>query len=433
VVDVACYALTVTKTADESFERNWVWDIEKDFTSFFIDEGVTNLDCVPFGSEGNDYTCSASLLVGEELTAQYEVTVMATGSDTNWRVQGEITITNPNPSSDAELTGVADVISDTGELLADIGASVNCPSFVVPMNDGSDDGELVCTYDSGPQAVGTNPFGDLNTATATQQLYDYDSDMNPTADGTMDYEGTAPVEFPAAPSVENNECADVNDILPGFSPDMDFGTICATTFPNFEHTFDAYTRTFFTPDYCDATLTNTATVDPTDGGQEQSDSEQLIINCETGCTLTQGFWKTHSDQGPAPYADQLWPLLGDYDGDGFAEEEEESLVGQDGHTFIENWDQPVKGNIWIKLAQQYQAAYLNYVVNGGAPAAVEQALIDARALLEADADQDIRNGDANASEANSLHSLLAAYNEGNAGVPHCSENTLPFLLQVFGS
>ena len=32
---------------------------------------------------------------------------------------------------------------------------------------------------------------------------------------------------------------------------------------------------------------------------------------DTPCTLTQGYWKTHSSYGPAPY-DVTWAILGDY-------------------------------------------------------------------------------------------------------------------------
>ena len=51
----------------------------------------------------------------------------------------------------------------------------------------------------------------------------------------------------------------------------------------------------------DHTFDNTASFETTDTGATGEDSWQVIVTvaCPTGCTLTQGYWKTHSEYGPA--------------------------------------------------------------------------------------------------------------------------------------
>jgi hypothetical protein len=92
-----------------------------------------------------------------------------------------------------------------------------------------------------------------------------------------------------------------------------------------------------------------------------------------GCTLTQGYWKTHSAYGPAP-EDPGWltpstplgpntPFFGS------------------GQTWYETFITKVKGgNAYYILAHQYMAAVLN-IENGADPFVLEDVLTDAAALL----------------------------------------------------
>jgi hypothetical protein len=89
-------------------------------------------------------------------------------------VTGTITVANDAPI-DAVITGVADVISP------DIAASVDCGvAFPYALASGA---TLECSYDADlPDGAERT-----NTATATQQNYDFDAEGVATASGTTDY------------------------------------------------------------------------------------------------------------------------------------------------------------------------------------------------------------------------------------------------------
>lgn len=113
----------------------------------------------------------------------------------------------------------------------------------------------------------------------------------------------------------------------------------------------SYTRTFT----CDADAgshVNTATIRETG----QSDSATVMVTClaTDGCTLSAGYWKTHSKYGPAPY-DDTWALVG-----------EDTAFFNSGQTWYQVlWTPPAGGNAYYILAHQYIAATLN-ILNGAA-------------------------------------------------------------------
>ena len=116
-----------------------------------------------------------------------------------------------------------------------------------------------------------------------------------------------------------------------------------------------------------------------------------IPPAELGCTYTQGYWKNHN-----------WP------------------VSESGWFSDETlWNAPKKGNAWDILAHQYIAASLNEDNSAYVPANVSDAMGDALFILENDADHIIKAGDTTYNEAIELAGILAAYNEGTLGVPHC--------------
>ena len=61
----------------------------------------------------------------------------------------------------------------------------------------------------------------------------------------------------------------------------------------------------------DTNITNIASFVTNDTGATGSDSWTVFIDvlCP-GCTYTQGYWKTHSRYGPAPY-DTTWAKVGE--------------------------------------------------------------------------------------------------------------------------
>ena len=120
----------------------------------------------------------------------------------------------------------------------------------------------------------------------------------------------------------------------------------------------------------------------------------------SGCTFTQGYWKTHSKYGPAP-ADADWYNLGALGPD--------TPFYSSGLTWIQIWGQPVKGSAYIQLAHQFMAAKLNILNGAATTAAVAAAMITA--------DTYFSTGTGNIS---GLNDLLTRYNEGAIGPGHCS-------------
>ena len=98
----------------------------------------------------------------------------------------------------------------------------------------------------------------------------------------------------------------------------------------------------------------------------------INVPCAGGCTLTQGYWKTHSEFGPAPY-DSTWAQLPNGASTPFY---------YSGKTWYQVFQtSPAGGNAYYQLAHQYMAARLN-VLNGAATTpAVDAALAGALAYF----------------------------------------------------
>jgi hypothetical protein len=141
-----------------------------------------------------------------------------------------------------------------------------------------------------------------------------------------------------------------------------------------------------------------------------------------GCTLTQGYWKTHSIYGPAPY-DDTWAEIGedtqffnnflDYD----------SATPADPITWYEIMHMPPSGgNAYIILAYQYVAASLNFEA-GADPSAVMTEYGQATALLSTytwDYDWKV-DLDGVRDQFITFATTLDNYNNGLIGPGHCVE------------
>lgn len=130
-----------------------------------------------------------------------------------------------------------------------------------------------------------------------------------------------------------------------------------------------------------------------------------------GCSLTQGYWKTHSELGPAPY-DDTWALLAGGAGTTFF------LSGQ---TWLEVFNTAPGGNAYYNLAHQYMAAVLNGM--GGADVtdiATELATADGLFGTYTPAQIGALKGNATVRQQFiALADALGAYNEGVTGPGHC--------------
>ena len=375
-VTVNCYALEVTKDASTSFTRTWEWTIDKsaDQTDLLLSQGQLFL-------------------------VNYEVTVDASSADSDHTVSGNIEVHNPAPIA-ATLNSVSDIVSPN------IAATVDCGvTFPHTLAAGA---TLACTYSADlPDASDRT-----NTATATLQNYEYDSDGNGTPNGTTDFSGTANVGFSDTPSEEIDECIDVNDTNVGF-----LGTVCAADAPktfNYSLTFGAHPDADVQLECGENTHTNVADFETNDTGATGNDDATVnaTVSCVQGCTLTQGYWKTHSDRGPAPY-DDAWLNIGPL--------QEDTLFFKSGKTwYTVFWTAPA-GNAYYILAQQYMAAKLNILNGASSTPAVDAAIAGAEALFNAQGINDTTLSRAERTAALAYASTLDQYNNGLIGPGHCSE------------
>lgn len=364
-----CYDLTVAKDASTSFDRLYTWDIDK-----VHDAGEICL----------------VLAEGQLYQVNYNVTVSSMFTDLNWKVSGQITISNPAPMN-APLTGVTDLVSP------DILASVSCPALTVPAG-----GSMTCTY-SADLPDGTNR---TNTATATLQNYFYALQGDPTTNGTTSFSGNASVDFSTATINHIDECVNVSDTNIG-----NLGNVCYGEAPR---TF-AYARNIGIAqggsyvcgenNYVD----NTASFVTHDTGTTGSDDATVcfVIPCG-GCTLTPGYWKTHSSYGPAPY-DETWAMIG-----------EDTPFFASGKSWYQAlWTAPA-GNVYYILAPAYIATHLNLLNGAYAPAEVTGALAQAAVYLALP--PTTKWSKTQKTEMTNLALLLDYYNNGLIGPGHCSDD-----------
>lgn len=133
-----------------------------------------------------------------------------------------------------------------------------------------------------------------------------------------------------------------------------------------------------------------------------------------GCTLTPGYWKTHSQYGPAPY-DPTWALLPN---------QEATPFFSSGKNYLEVLKTSPKGNAYYILSFQYIAAKLNFL-NGADPSDAQAAFDLATGLFE-----DPANTPANIAKLKgssllrqqfvNLGAILDNYNNGLIGPGHCN-------------
>jgi len=375
-VGVQCYGLQVTKDAHTSLTRTWQWTIQKSADQ-------TDLLLTP----------------GQQFPVNYQVSLTTTSSDSEWAAHGTITVVNPNSSRGALLNSVAD-------LAGTIGGTVDCgvsfPYLLAPS------GTLTCSYDAALPSAATR----TNKGTATLQNFAYAPDGSGTPTGTSDYSGTATVDFTGAAVSKVDECVDVKDNLQGT-----FGTVCESNAPgSFQYTRNI--GPFASPGQCGAQqVKNTATFIAGDTGATAASSWTVNANvaCSQGCTLTQGYWKTHSRKGPAPY-DDTWAQLGP--------QQEDKPFFLSGKSYYQVLWTPPAGNAYYILAVQYIATSLNVLNGATMPAEVQSAWNEATTLFAAwtPAQVGAQKGTQQPRKRMlELAGLLDMYNNGLIGPGHCSE------------
>ena len=382
-VHIDCYIPTIVKTADGSFDRDWDWTIEKTGS-------VTDLILAP----------------GQSFFVSYTVTVDPTATDSEFEVTGSITVSNPS-TEDNMTVDVTDMLS-TGETLAatdiDCGAAGDGDNAIVPFG-----GSIVCTYLFTDVAGVADGDDGTNTATAAFSL-----DANVSVSDTDGYS--------YALDSETDECIDVEDTLGGV-----LGTVCADADPEdfvFEYTYDVVQEECGEHDVPNVASFLTSDQDGEDDDAGSDDwNVHITIDCPQGCTLTQGYWKTHSSFGPAP-EDEVWLELADVDGDGIQEGPNETFFLSGKTWYQVFWTNPA-GNAYYILAKQYMAAVLNITNGADSPANVDAAITSATTLFQTYTPAQIAALKGNKQprpQFISLAGTLGSYNEGTIGPGHCDED-----------
>lgn len=355
-----CYdwEVKVEKTAETSYKRTYDWSIDKT------------------GAKS-----SLVMMSGQTYVMGYDVTASVSGyTDSDWAVEGEIKVTNPAPH-DATVVAVSDMLDG-------MSIPVSCPPLPVVLAPGE---SIVCTYES---ALGSD---------ATLKNFAYAETSGLVGDG----EGSATVDFAAAAEHAVDACVDVDDDKYGV-----LGTLCASESP---YVF-SYSMNIGPYEVCGPALfENTACLQEKDSGEKSCDTWPVSIevtDCSSGCSLTPGYWKTHSAEGPAPYDDN-WQNVG-------PAEEDTSFYLSGASYYDVLWAAP-KGNVYYILAHAYIAAYLNQL-NGADTSAVSDELAEAKAIFESysPADLDGVRGKLRV-EITSLASTLDDYNNGLIGPGHCDQ------------
>jgi hypothetical protein len=373
-VTVNCYALMVSKTAETEYTRTFGWEATK-----------------------TSDTTSLVLPAGFPWDVDYTVTVDTAGfTDGDASVSGTITIENPAPMG-AKVLGVADMVSP------DIAMTVECPvEFPVTIDAGA---TLECTY-----------AGDLpdvtertNTASATLQNVSIDAAGTVSETGTTDFTGESGVTF-GDPTHLLDMCVAVTDDKHG-----DLGSAClAEGLPQifiYTHTLGAY-------DACgmfSETNTVSYTTSDTEMTGETSWTVEVNVPCGESCTLSQGYWKNHSEHGPAPY-DDTWALLSDG---------ADSPFFDTGLSWLVLMREPPKGgNAYIKLARQFMAAWLNGLHGANLSEVADDVQRAMELLDEYDGNPHAYDVDDKElqHEFNALQERLDEFNNGYFGPGSCEES-----------
>jgi hypothetical protein len=346
--------VVVKKSATTTYQRQWNWNITKT------------------GDQSN-----LTLASGQLFPVNYSVTVQAVAVDSKWKVSGQISFQNKS-SQPATIEAVTDVIS--GGIIASVDCSKEFP-FTLPAGF-----TQVCSYEA------ELPDGSDRTNTATVV----------TSGDVPGSSVTIPFSF-GSPAVELDECITVEDDQFG-----SLGTVCASEAPK---TF-TYTLNVGGQEVCgEYQFANTASFLTNDTGTKGS--AKFIVNfdipCDGACTLTPGYWKTHSKYGPAPY-DSTWALLG-----------EDNLFFLSGATNYQVlWSSPSGGNAYYILAHAYIAAKLNILNGASTTSSVDAALSFAESFFNtyspaSTLSRSVRNA------AIAQAEVLDNYNNGLIGPGHCSK------------
>jgi hypothetical protein len=146
----------------------------------------------------------------------------------------------------------------------------------------------------------------------------------------------------------------------------------------------------------------------------------VIANADkvfNGCTLTQGYWKTHSTcktNGNGPKRDHTWDLIE-------GGQAEETIFFESGKNYCEVFaTNPGKGGKYYILAHQYIAAELN-LYNDADPSDIASVFDEATKFLHDYTPEMVKDDKDLQQKCVKLGGVLDDFNNGRIGPGHCDD------------
>lgn len=127
--------------------------------------------------------------------------------------------------------------------------------------------------------------------------------------------------------------------------------------------------------------------------------------CWYNCTVSAGFWKTHSETWPPGLAADDFYLSGT------------TWLGQFEFSSTQS-------GCYFKLAHQYVAAVLNWIINENISLAIKQAVNVSTHAFEVYSPSTMDGGTFCSDAGNTIHDILASFNGGNQELHHCIDDIL---------
>lgn len=442
-VTVNCKTVTITKTATTRFSRDYAWDPEK---WIVVDDAdarlVTRDDCqadpIASGAYAGYFLCNDAAIrlnPGDSYDTVYKLTAtQSVADDHDFAVTGDINVSWPagvtpdftgNPSDTLHFTdatgGTQDVVPSCGTQ----GAT-----------------SLNCTYEAGlPRDFVTG----YNLASIVRNKKCYAADGSAKNCGTVSYDSNQAALSYGSPSVENNKCVAITDLFNGGGLNLgnsfswvvnalqcdsfsQFVTGDINPDPLVESSLDIFANWIPLANTgegrsCEFMVPNVLKLSGNGEDEAMVDVNVTELCDVSGCTYTQGYWKTHVNYAAKPQfskkRDSAWDLI-----DGAGTANEGALFFLSGQSYITvMWTAP-KGNAYYNLAHQYIAAKLN-VLDGASASAIAADLAQAEAWFSAYAPT---NGFWKKNQnVITVAGRLASYNEGDIGPGHCSVSPATYI------
>lgn len=446
-VTVDCHAVEVEKTALTRFDRDFDWTPDKDIVvrpeDLTVEDKALHCSLLASGPYTGNYLCddiTIKIPMGSVYDTVYSLTATKdAGTDSGMQVYGVITVSWPADAPEPVFTGdPADVLEYAAGLPASIDAVVsNCVlgtnqitcDYVADVGDqrsgnneasverphvcyASDGSVQACEVPGSSTYTGSQGFSFGDPTTVADDCVALSDLFNGTAGLNL---GPMPAEFPVADPV----CDSTTLYLSGSPvPGVDLDIYAEWAPEGFEE-FDPQC-TFYVPN-----LLNLALDDSLVRSDEAVIGVEVPDACNQGCTLTQGYWKTHANVPGKPQfskkRDDHWDMVG-------AQAESTTFFLSDTSWIGVFWKAP-KGNAYYNLAHQYMAAKLNGYAEASVPPSVATAIANAEAWFSTYGPS-AGFWKSNKQAVMQAAGTLGSYNEGDLGPGHCSEAPQPLLIMA---